>query len=549
MAGTNAIAIASYFSYILRMSEMGTSLENTKDLTVYRRLLVLAGVIYLLWWFAVDSLLPLAFNPFLGRVLVVLVVFTVFGLSYLNVGVRKHIRILSILCIWLITLHYYYLFYGNGGDSNWIVGCYITVMAVNFCLLSNAALLSYSLFVLLLSIGLVIFVPTLRLSVFLPGLVTIVVQANFGLRARLSVIKNLAESNERFQFLFNSTFEGVLVHRRGLIVSVNDAAAKMTGHSKEELIGRNILDIVHPDERVIAREKMLQEDVAPYELRGITKDGQTLPLEVRAKAFTYDKDQARLVTVQDIGDRKRAEKEKVEALTLAENVRVRDEFISIASHELKTPISSLTLQIQMIERELSRGGGHYSTEQLAEFVALFNRQIHRLTELVETMLDVSRISAGRLTLDFQRTDLANLVREVVTHLRARYQPSEIRMDVPEHLWLEADHGRLVQVVENLVTNAIKYGQGRPIQVCVLMQDDQALLVVEDHGLGIAPEFVERIFDRFERAISARNISGLGLGLYIARQIVEAHHGRVTVKSELGQGSVFTVNLPLRKEKT
>lgn len=225
---------------------------------------------------------------------------------------------------------------------------------------------------------------------------------------------------------------------------------------------------------------------------------------------------------------------------MAENVRIRDEFISIASHELKTPISNLKLQTQLIERDLRRQPESYSIDKVAEVAALFNRQVNRLLELVETMLDVSRISSGRLNLEKKDFDLSEDIQDVVTTLNLK---NKITIETPAHLMIHADCSRTKQIIENLLTNAIKYGDNKPAQISVRAENGQAIIAVEDQGLGIAPEYLDRIFNRFDRAISAHNISGLGLGLYIARQIVEAHGGTITVKSQLGKGSVFTVTLP------
>jgi PAS domain S-box-containing protein len=520
------------------MPERSELPENSKELAIYRRLLAIAGTVYLLWWFAVELLLPNSFNPFLSRFLVVLFIFCALAFSYVSNSAKRHLKILFIASAWLITAHYYYLFYGNAADINWIVGSYVTVVAISFSLFSRAALLSYSVFVILLSLGLWVLVPSLSHSVFFLGLATILFQANIGLGTRLTALKNLADSNERFQMLFNSTFEGVLVHQDGRVVGVNKSMARMFGYSQTEFLGRDAFDIIHPEERARAVLNMTASNGVPYETRGYTKSHQALDIEVRGKDFIYKKRPARLVTIQEIGDRKRAESERIAALTLKENVRVRDEFISIASHELKTPISSLMLQIQLLERDAKKGLlKNYSDEEIDEVFVIFNRQVSRLTELVETMLDVSRISTEPLVLDLKSFDLSALIHEVTG--------SSVSVEVPDSLIIIGDRNRVKQVVENLVTNGIKYGEGKPVQIKAFAEADEAVLIVEDQGLGIAPEFTERIFDRFERAISAKNISGLGLGLYITKQIVQAHGGSISVRTALGAGSVFTVRLPLK----
>ncbi|MFY1831424.1 ATP-binding protein [Myxococcus fulvus] len=228
-----------------------------------------------------------------------------------------------------------------------------------------------------------------------------------------------------------------------------------------------------------------------------------------------------------------------------EAIRLRDEFMSIASHELKTPLTPLKLKLQALSRELSRHPGPIPREVVTKYLEVGDLQIKKLTELVDELLDVSRIASGRLSLDLRRLELAPVVREVVAQyeLPARRAGSTLALDVGtvpvEGEW---DRLRLEQVVMNLVDNAVKYGRGNPIQVRLVPVEGGVHLVVRDEGIGIAPESLPRLFGRFERAVSERNYGGLGLGLYITRMLVEAMGGRVHVESTLGKGSTFTVEL-------
>jgi PAS domain S-box-containing protein len=511
---------------------------------LYRALLGVAGTVYMMWWFAVEAILPGSVNPLPSRLCVVGLIGLACGLSYTQWG-RAHVRRLFIASVWLITFHYYYLFFRNGGESNWIIGCYITVIAINLGMLSRRSLVSYSVFVLLLSCATVVFVPALRDSVFLPGLITLLVQAYMGLRSRLGIIRVLGESNERFQLLFNATFEGVMVHEGRKIVAANDALTHMLGFSRPEIIGKDPLELIDPAARDVVAQHMLGNDGNPLATRGLSKSGRLVEVEVRAKNYVYDGRSARLVTIQDITDRKRAEREQISALAMAEAVRIRDEFISIASHELKTPLSSLKLQAQMLERQMDKSGG-VAPGDLAEVIGLFNRQTNRLTLLVETMLDVSQISTGRLTLARKSADLASIAEEVAGQLKVQNTQLEKMLSVKAHPGLKVlvDRGRVEQILENLLSNAIKYGGGKPLTLEVVESDGHALVHVCDQGPGISAQFTQRIFDRFERGMSPRNVAGLGLGLYIARQFAEAHGGTLTVESEEGKGSRFTLRLPL-----
>ncbi|WP_426756398.1 ATP-binding protein [Myxococcus sp. Y35] len=229
-----------------------------------------------------------------------------------------------------------------------------------------------------------------------------------------------------------------------------------------------------------------------------------------------------------------------------EAIRLRDEFMSIASHELKTPLTPLSLKLQALTRELARHPGPIPRNVVESYVEVGARQVKKLAELVGDLLDVSRITAGRLSLELEEMELGPLVREVV----ARYEPQAARTGSTLLLDVEArclrgrwDRLRLEQVITNLVDNAVKYGRGKPIHVRLQPHDGGARLTVRDEGIGIAPEHLPRLFGRFQRAVSERNYGGLGLGLYITRTLVEAMGGQVYVESTLGQGSTFTVDLP------
>jgi signal transduction histidine kinase len=236
----------------------------------------------------------------------------------------------------------------------------------------------------------------------------------------------------------------------------------------------------------------------------------------------------------------------------AQATRIRDEFFSIASHELKTPLTSLKLQTQMSERMINSGNpAAFSAERIKKLVVATGNQVDRLTRLVEDMLDVSRISRGKLMIQRSRFDLAQLAREVLENLMPQLSAAgcEVTFTAESEVLGCWDRYRIEQVINNLLTNAIRYSPGRPVRVSVGYTQQAATVTVADQGMGIAPENLERIFGRFERAVLARNISGLGLGLYICREIMESHHGTIRAESKLGEGSAFTLELPFAEVLT
>lgn len=244
----------------------------------------------------------------------------------------------------------------------------------------------------------------------------------------------------------------------------------------------------------------------------------------------------------DITKLKRAEETAVAAIA------VRDQFLSIASHEMKTPLTPLCLQLEIMQKMLRSGVPPESVYQkLPVFVDRLFRLTDRLSHLVDELLDVSRINNGKLLLEKEELYLSNLVQDVCD----RFGNELARARSILHLNLEPaivgawDRMRLEQVTTNLLTNAIKYGEGKPIEVSTALENGSAVLRIRDHGIGIAAEDQGRIFQLYERAVSPSHFGGLGLGLYIVRQIVEAHGGEVGLESQLGEGSTFWVKIPLK----
>jgi two-component system, LuxR family, sensor kinase FixL len=273
-------------------------------------------------------------------------------------------------------------------------------------------------------------------------------------------------------------------------------------------------------------------------LTGQRKDGTQFPVEISLSPF--ETGQGTLVTsiIRDITDLQRAQ----------EQIRVRDEFISIASHELKTPLTSLKLQVQTMLRRLLQGKADVEDPmKLQKLLQLYSGQVDRLTRLVEDMLDISRISNGRLTLDKQDMDLKETVELVLERYREQLHMAQVvvRTDLRTGVRGHWDRMRMEQVITNLLTNVIKYAPGSPIDVRLHSSDQNAHLSIQDRGQGIPKEAQERIFNRFERATPKYGISGLGLGLYIVQHILGLHGGSIRVDSEPGQGATFTIELPFK----
>jgi PAS domain S-box-containing protein len=248
---------------------------------------------------------------------------------------------------------------------------------------------------------------------------------------------------------------------------------------------------------------------------------------------------------QAITHQRRTERERERLVVeLREAVRARDDFLSIASHELRTPLTTLMLGSEHLMR-LCAGREPPPASTLLGKVERIHAQGKRLERLVGTLLDVARIAQGRVELFPEQLDVAFVVRDQVMRLEenAAKAGSTVTVDAPSPIVGRFDRTRLEQIVDNLVANAIKFGSGKSVEVAVHATDQGVRLTVRDHGLGIAKEDRARIFERFEQAISERHYGGLGLGLWVTRQIVEAMGGTVFVTGEVGEGSTFIVEWP------
>lgn len=370
-------------------------------------------------------------------------------------------------------------------------------------------------------------------------------------------------SERRLAAILNQALVGIVqadLERRILIV--NDGFCRIVGREREVLVGLRIDDLCFGDGCAMTLgelDRLVQGEPFVGELHLAMPDGSEVWVLASA-ALVLDPAERKpmvVLVMQDITGRKQAEQERAELLSLeraarkeAEHAaRVRDVFLSVASHELRTPLSTLRLQLDGLKRLITTQAT-VPRERLETRLRVLDRQLTRLEALVQELLDVSRIGADRMLFDLEPVDLAQVAREVVTRFAdvAMAASSQLTLDAPSPVIGRWDRGRLDQVVANLLSNALKFGAGKSVEVVVDGDAEHGRLRVRDHGLGIAPEEQHRIFQRFERIASDRQYGGLGLGLWIVQYIVSRLGGTVTVQSTLGTGALFTVELPRQLER-
>jgi signal transduction histidine kinase len=231
---------------------------------------------------------------------------------------------------------------------------------------------------------------------------------------------------------------------------------------------------------------------------------------------------------------------------LQRSLRMRDDFMSLVAHELRTPLNTLFLETQMRSLQLKRGNLQaFNPEQTASMIKRDERQIKAMIRLIDDMLDVSRMKSGTLSIRPAKVELMGLLERVVSDLSLQATAAGSTLQLASHAPVEGwwDEFRIEQVIVNLLTNALRYGGGGVVEISVETDGCSARIDVRDHGKGIAADFIERIFEPYERGAKSGEPKGLGLGLYISRQLAASHQGQLTVQSTPEEGATFSLTLP------
>lgn len=375
-------------------------------------------------------------------------------------------------------------------------------------------------------------------------------------------------SDELFRLMVNSVkdYAIFMLDTNGNVASWNEGAKRFKGYEAGEIIGKHFstfytrpdIERNHPENEL----KLATRD-GRYEEEGwrVRKDGSTFWANVVITRLDDQKGKhiGFVKVTRDLTERKNADENlrmayqnlerRVQERTvdLENALKSRDEFLSIASHELKTPLTSLRLQLQLSNKKIERNHTDAPIfKELSRSLDIGVRQVTSLTHLVNDLLDISRIQTGNFALTSSSLNLSELVDEIAQRFKEQIEQSRntIELHLDPDITGSWDKFRLEQVLINLISNAIKYAPRSKIEIKTHKKDDRAVLEVCDHGPGIEPAKVEKIFNRFERGNHDSTISGLGLGLFITKKIVEHHRGNISVDSPPGKGARFIIELPL-----
>jgi PAS domain S-box-containing protein len=347
----------------------------------------------------------------------------------------------------------------------------------------------------------------------------------------------LRQSQERTRALIESNIIGIFISKNDEIVDANDTFLSMTGYSREDL-RQGTMNWMHmtPPEYLDRTQQASQElaqhqSITPYEKEYVCKDGSRLPVLVGGVAFPFDLSH-NICFVLDNSARKELEQRK-------------DDFISMASHELRNPLAALKLQTALLHKHLAKQGIHSADPAFSRM----ETQLNKIIRLVEELLDVSKIQAGRLEYQQETVDLNALLLESIDIMQQTHPSHRILMHGDLQASLIGDRDRLGQVFTNLLSNAIKYSpDAQTVEIDLSASSETVTVRVHDHGLGIPREQREKIFERFYRATGPKQKApGLGIGLYIVAEIIKRHGGAISVESEVGKGSTFTVTLPTKRD--
>lgn len=349
--------------------------------------------------------------------------------------------------------------------------------------------------------------------------------------------QELAKSEERYRTIVELAPDVIYsIDTKGRFKELNSAFEKVTGWKREDWIGTPAVKLVHPDDRNLAKEKINDGtqgvESEPYELRLSTASGKYIFAEFRSKPQIINgKISGKFGVFRDITERKHEE-------------RQRSYMLGIASHEFKTPLASIKIFTQILQKQLKDAGN----EKNLHYLAKIDQQINKLTKMVSDLLDIERIKAGRLEVLSEIFDFDEMVKDTISDLQPAFGTHTITLQGKTDRYIMGDKGRISRVLINLLSNAVKYSPGKNKVIVSVSSNLKTVTVgVQDFGIGIPPEEKDKIFEPFSRKTSTDNkkIPTTGLGLYISAELVRVHGGKIWAESTQSKGSTFYITLPIK----
>ncbi len=357
----------------------------------------------------------------------------------------------------------------------------------------------------------------------------------------------LRESEERFSRLSDLTYEGIVIHKDGIVIDINSAIVKMSDYKREELIGKNIIQmIIKPKYHESLIENMEKNVALPFEVEGIRKDGTMLPLELESREIDYGNDNpnVRVTAVRDITIRKQSEKEILLAKMKAENAdKMKSIFLAQMSHEIRTPINALVSMSSLIKYDFEENADE---DQLQSF-DIIDRAGARIIRTVDLLLNLSEIQAGTYEVNLSKFDVfTEVISQIVSENKLIAKKKNISLNLlysTDDSELVADVYTVTQIFAQLIDNAIKYTVEGTVSVRIMRNKAEQLLVeIEDSGIGIEKEYIPFLFEPFsqEEMGYTRKFDGNGIGLTLVKTYCELNNATIKVESEKGLGSIFKV---------
>lgn len=369
----------------------------------------------------------------------------------------------------------------------------------------------------------------------------------FDVTDKKEIDEQLHASRRQFQVLAETIPNFIWKSNKyGEVNYFNKSWYEYTGLDTAKSLGWNWVEAIHPDDRDIFlkfwRSKLLS---------GKTSDGIEIRVQSNKQKFKWYLWQTKPVTnnsnkvVKWFGSFTDIDAQKKLLESTQSSLRTRDEFISIASHELKTPLTSLRINLELLEGLVNRSSEN-TDKKIQKSIEISLKQVNQLSFLIENLLNISSIQNGLLSLTKEETNIAQLIHECLDHYKEPLKNAGCHLTsyLNTSVYCKIDAHKIEQVILNLLGNIVKYAPNTLVFIELKEVKNSIQILIQDHGPGIAKEKLERIFNRFERAHDKKSISGMGLGLYICKQLIEAHKGRIWAESEIQQGTKIYIELPI-----